>query len=68
MYHALTCLHGVCRLASLYEIAKTDMMIWRHLAATFMYHYCSCGFTVYPKFHYFMHMPEQIERSGVPVS
>ena len=35
-------------------------------AAVHMYHYAHCGFGVYPKFHYFMHMPEQVERGGVP--
>ena len=30
------------------------------------YFYARCGFHIYPKHHYFMHFPEQIEKSGVP--
>ena len=30
-----------------------------------MYHHLAAGCRVYPKFHFFMHMPQQVRQSGV---
>ena len=62
---------AMATLAELFALAKPaltskDMSQWRLLAAVHMYHYARCGFSVYPKFRYFLHMPEQVERGGLP--
>ena len=57
---------GICLSACPEELTAQDMVRWRWLSAIHMYHYAHCGFAVYPKFHYFMHMPEQVERGGAP--
>ena len=56
----------MCSMASQRELTSRDLSQWRWTAAVHMYHYAHCGFAVYPKFHYAMHMPEQVERGGVP--
>ena len=43
-------------------------MQWRWLAAEHMFHHGACGWHVYPKHHYFMHLPEHVQRSGSPKS
>ena len=63
---AMSTLKTVFDFASQQELTRDDMNKWRLSAAIHMYHYAHCGFPVYPKFHYFMHMPEQVERGGVP--
>ena len=52
-------------MASKHEVTSQELMDWRARSATFMYRYVSCGFKVYPKFHYLQHIPEQVEQSGV---
>ena len=52
------------QLANTDELTEADLMRWRWLAATHMFHYISAGFHVYPKFHYFMHMPQQVRQLG----
>ena len=47
------------------EISADDLMAWRAHATMFAFHYASCDFTFYPEFHYLMHIPEQVEQSGV---
>ncbi len=63
---AMSTLQTICKLGSQNQLTEQDMAEWRVAAAVHMYHYAHCGFGVYPKFHYFMHMPEQVERGGVP--
>ena len=55
-------------LAGKRELSQQELMHWRWLAAIHMYCYCHCEFRVYLKFHYNLHLPEQVERSGVPRS
>ena len=58
-------------LSAMYEFAKKtevttdELMRWRTHAAFFAYYYASCGFHFVPKMHYVMHIPEQVEQSGV---
>ena len=65
-HQAMATLKSLFELAGQAELTKEDMAQWRLNAAYHMYYYAHCGFPVYPKFHYFMHMPEQVERGGVP--
>ena len=46
------------------QLTKSELVRWRWLNAVHMFHYAKCGFTVQPKFHYFLHLPQQAERSG----
>ena len=48
-----------------HEVSADELMAWRAHAAMFAFQYASCGFKFYPKFHYLMHIPEQVEQSGV---
>ena len=48
-----------------HEVSADELMAWRVHAAMFAFHYASCGFKFYPKFHYLMHIPEQVEQGGV---
>ena len=69
--HRFQCLLQLCdiyELANKTELTDEELTQWRWKASLFLYHYVSCGFRVYPKFHYSFHMPEQIARSGVPRS
>ena len=58
-------------LASMYALAQKhsatadELMAWRAHAASFAYFYAACGFKMYPKMHYLMHIPEQVEQGGV---
>ena len=63
---AVRTLSAISDLAGRRELSQTDMTNWRWLAATHMFHYVACGFAVYPKHHYFLHLPEHVERGGVP--
>jgi hypothetical protein len=65
-HHAMCSLQEICRLANKRELSKNELLQWRQLAALHMCQYAHCGFRVYPKFHYFMHMPEQVEQGGTP--
>ncbi len=65
-HEAMKSLQEICDLARKHKLRKLELVRWRWLAALHMFHYARCGFHVYPKFHYFMHMPEQVERGGVP--
>jgi len=62
--HMLLELEAMYNLASQHQVTHQDLMDWRANAAMFMYHYVSCGYKVYPKFHYLLHIPEQVEQSG----
>ena len=65
-HQAMSNLQEICDLAKKQQLTKQELVQWRWLAALHMFHYAQCGFHVYPKFHYFTHMPEQVERGGVP--
>lgn len=65
-YQSLGYASKICSLASQREITSDELMSWRAWQALHMFHYASCGFRVYPKFHYALHLPAQVERSGVP--
>ena len=65
-HKAMSTLQELFDLGSGRELTSRDMSNWRLTAAVHMFHHASCGFAVYPKFHYFMHLPEQVERGGVP--
>ena len=62
---ALECLSDIFALNDLRELSEDGVMEWRRLNATFMYHHIFAGWRVYPKFHFFMHMPQQVRQSGV---
>jgi hypothetical protein len=65
---AIRTLSGMCDLASRRELSQSDLVTWRWLAAKHMFHYTSCNFAVYPKHHYFLHLPEHAENGGVPTT
>lgn len=65
-YQSLSYARRICDLASRRELTKQDMLDWRAWQALHMWHYIQCGFRIYPKFHYAMHLPSQVERGGVP--
>ena len=62
---ALECLSDIFALNDQKELNEDGLMRWRRLNATFMYHHICARWRVYPKFHYFMHMPQQVRQSGV---
>ena len=62
---SLESLSEIFRLNDQSEITEDGLMQWRRHAATFVYHHIAAGFRVYPKFHFFMHMPQQVRQSGV---
>ena len=61
---AMKTLAEICSMSKKDVLTKQDLMTWRCLSFTHMYHYVSCGFTPQPKFHYFLHLPQQVERGG----
>ena len=61
---AMSTIAEICSLSKKDVLSKQDLMRWRWLAACHMFHYTSCGFTAQPKFHYFLHLPHQMERGG----
>ena len=63
---AMQSLATIFELASKRQLRQDELTKWRWLAAKHMFHYVSCGFATYPKHHYFLHLPEQVERGGVP--
>jgi hypothetical protein len=65
-YLALSLIADVCDMAKQRELTEQQLMQWRYSMAMHMFHYASCGFHVYPKFHYVMHLPQQIQQGGVP--
>ena len=67
-WRCLNFTHRIYDLASQRELNQQELMHWRWLAAAHMYYYAHCGFRVYPEFHFVLHLPEQVEQSGVPRS
>ena len=65
-FQSLTHLSKIYALAERSELSDQDLMEWRWWGALHMYYYVRCGFKVYPKHHYFSHLPQQAERAGVP--
>ena len=63
---AMRTLSAISDLADRRELSQANLATWRWLTAKHMFHYVACGFAVYPKHHYFLHLPEQIERGGAP--
>lgn len=61
---AMSTLAEICSMSKKDVLTKQDLMKWRCLAFSHMFHYVSCGFTAQPKFHYFLHLPQQVERGG----
>ena len=55
--------NSVKELSFIYEkadqraLSDQDLAQWRWAAAAHMFYYVSCGFHIYPKHHYFMHLP-----------
>ena len=62
---ALECLSEIFAINDKNELNEDDLMRWRHLAARHMYHHTAAGHHVYPKFHFFLHFPQQVRQSGV---
>ena len=62
---SLECLSEIFRISDQAELTEEGLMQWRRLAANFVYHHIAAGCRVYPKFHFFMHMPQQVRQSGV---
>ena len=65
--HRLQAMSTIAEIGSMSKkdvLTKQDLMRWRWRAASHMFHYTSCGFTSQPKFHYFLHLPQQVERGG----
>ena len=67
-YQSMCLLNELCVLGRKRALTADDLSQWRLKSAFHMYHYCACGFRVYPKHHYFLHFPMIVERSGVPRS
>ena len=63
-YQSFKHLSDLYSLSSEHEISDSELTQWRLLSAVHMYYYVCCGFRVYPKHHYFMHLAEQVWRSG----
>ena len=63
--HAMEELAAMYALVRQHEVSADELMAWRAHAAMFAFHYASCHFKFYPKFHCLMHTPEQVEQSGV---
>ena len=61
---AMKTLAEIVSMSKKYVLTKHDLMTWRCLSFSHMYHYVNCGFTPQPKFHYFLHLPQQVERGG----
>ncbi len=57
---AMSTMAHICGLARTSVLTKQDLMKWRCLAFSHMFHYANCGFAVQPKFHYFLHLPQQV--------
>ena len=64
-FQAMESLAKICSMAKQDVLTKQELTEWRWLSAIHMYHYAHCNFSVVPKFHYFLHLPEQMERGGV---
>ena len=67
-YQSVKHLSEVYAFSGKYELSDSELSQWRWASAVHMYYYVSCGYRVYPKHHYFMHLPEHVWRSGVPRS
>ena len=65
-YQSISFLSRICELANQKELSGEELVNWRLWSAYHMYFYARCEFHIYPKHHWFMHFPAQIERSGVP--
>ena len=65
-YQCMEALATICHMAKQEKLTRDELTHWRQLAAEHMYHYASAGFSVKPKFHYFQHFPQHVERGGVP--
>ena len=63
---SMTCVSEIRELVSKRELTNADLLRWRGLEATHMFHYAKCGYRVCPKFHYALHLPAQAERGGAP--
>ena len=61
MMHHLSLMYDFAAKA---ELSHDDLMMWRWSSSLFMYYYVSCGYRVYPKFHYLLHIPEHVQRGG----
>ncbi len=64
-YQMMQELSAMYVLAALREVSSQQLMDWRMHASLFFFWYVSCGFRVYPKFHYLLHAAGQVEQSGV---
>ena len=67
-FQCMETLSGICELGKRDILTRDDLVRWRRLAAEHMFHYASAGFDAKPKFHYSQHLPQQVERGGVPRS
>ena len=65
-YQSLRYVDRICGLASRRELRTQDLANWRWWQAVHMWHYTQAGYRVYPKFHFAMHLPQQIECGGAP--
>lgn len=63
---AMGLLQSICELGAKYDLTDQELMQWRWMASQYFYHHAMCGFRTYPKHHYFLHLPGQIQRSGSP--
>ena len=61
---AMETLSEVFKFSRKHQLTKQELVRWRWLSALHMFHHASCNFPAQPKFHYFLHLPEQAERGG----
>jgi len=64
-YQCVKYLCDIYELANKPEITEDELIVWRMTNCAFLFYYVTCGFKVYPKFHYFFHVPDHVARSGV---
>jgi hypothetical protein len=62
----MKCLAAFCSLSKQDCLTEDELTQWRQLSVEHMFYYACCGFPVYPKFHYFQHLPQHILQGGVP--
>ena len=65
-YQSINYLSKICEMSQKTELSGEELMNWRLWSAYHMYFFTRCEFHVYPKHHWFMYFPAQIERTGVP--
>jgi hypothetical protein len=65
-FQCMETMSAICDLGKRDILTRSDLVHWRRLAAEHMFHYASAGFDAKPKFYYCQHLPQHVERGGVP--